>query len=218
MKVFIFIGGPGSGKGTQASIIENKLGYKKISTGDILRVTASADNDLGKKLKLIMSEGKFVPEDIMMSIIEEEIKSCLNSCKGVVFDGFPRTIFQAENLDIILAKYNLEISKVLYFSISSEKLLERVSGRFSCADCLASYHKIFKPTAKNNVCDSCGGSHFVTREDDNSEVMIERLDKFSEMTRPLLPYYESRHLLINIDADRQIEEVSKDIISCVFNE
>lgn len=210
MKIYIFLGGPGSGKGTQASILEKAGLCKKISTGDILRSASEADTDLARELKAIMAQGAFVSDEIVIKIIADEVSDS-QDVKAFLFDGFPRNLAQAKSLDKMLAERQMSVSKVFFFRIDQAKLIERVSSRYTCKKCLEGYNTKFKQPNVPGVCDICGSTEFVYREDDNAESVTERLKKFSELTEPLLLYYKEKGNLIEIDAEQSVKEVSDQI-------
>ena len=213
MRVIVFLGAPGSGKGTQASIIEKELNYKKISTGEILRAEITSNSKLGLELKQIVDSGVLVPDQVVIQIIENQITSNIKSTSGFIFDGYPRTIAQAEALDNMLAKLGLAVSKVLYLDIDQKKLIDRVSKRYSCKDCGENYNKLSKNTKIDGVCDVCGGVNFVAREDDSAQTLLKRLSEYNALTAPLLPYYEEKGLLDKIEADGLIADVTKEVNS-----
>ena len=194
----ILIGPPGAGKGTQAKLLEDSFGMCQLSTGDMLRTAIKNKENLGLEAKALMDAGKLVPDDLMVAMIKEAINK--PSCgKGFILDGFPRTVPQAQALDNMLSAQGKTLKAVIELVVDEPALIERVSGRYTCAKCGAGYHDKFKPTAKAGVCDKCGGTEFTRRPDDNAETMITRLKAFHEQTAPILPHYKAKGLLKQID-------------------
>lgn len=206
----IFLGAPGSGKGTQAEILEKRLGLVKLSTGDMLRAAVAAGSPLGNRVKAIMESGRLVPDDIMIEMIAERI-SRPDCKKGFVLDGFPRTVAQAEALDKMLAAAGRKIDRVIEIRVDDQMVIERISGRFSCAVCGAGYHDKYKLPAKDSVCDACGGKEFTRRKDDDAETVKARMEAYHRQTAPLYPYYEARGLITRVDGTRGIEAVTEEI-------
>jgi adenylate kinase len=208
----ILIGAPGSGKGTQARFLEEKFGMIQLSTGDMLRAAVKYGTPLGLEAKSIMAEGKLVPDVLMVKLIKERI-SKPDCAKGFILDGFPRTVPQAESLDTMLAEAGKRLDFVVELKVNDDALVERVSGRFTCAKCGAGYHDKFKQTKKPGICDACGGKEFIRRADDNAETMKTRLKAFNEQTAPILPYYKDKGLLKSVDGMADMKDVTKSIES-----
>ncbi len=206
----IFFGPPGSGKGTQAERLRDRLGVPHLSTGDMLRAAVAAGTEVGKQAKAIMEAGDLVPDEVVIGIIADRLDEP-DATKGFILDGFPRTIAQAEALDTVLDTKNIAIDRVVELAVEDEALVERISGRFSCAQCGAGYHDTFKPTAKPDVCDSCGSTEFKRRKDDNAETVRDRLANYHSQTAPLLPYYREKGLLSTVDGMADMETVTKEI-------
>lgn len=206
----ILLGPPGAGKGTQAAWIRDRYDIPQLSTGEMLREAVGKGTAVGQEAKAIMEAGKLVSDDIMIRIIAERIDQpdCAN---GFILDGFPRTIPQAEALDRLLAERGLKLDAVVEIKVDNDALVERVSGRFSCAKCGAGYHDTFKPTAKPGVCDVCGSTEFVRRKDDNAETVTSRLVAYEAQTAPLLPFYRAKGLVRTVDGMAPIDEVTKAI-------
>lgn len=203
----ILLGPPGAGKGTQAAWIKTTYGIPQLSTGDMLREAVAKRTEVGREAKSVMEAGKLVSDDIINRIVAERIDQpdCAN---GFILDGFPRTTPQAEALDRMLAERSLALDAVVEIKVDSKALVERVSGRFSCAKCGAGYHDTFKPTKVAGVCDVCGGGEFVRRKDDNAETVRERLAAYEAQTAPLLPYYGAKGLVRTVDGMAAIDEVT----------
>lgn len=206
----ILIGPPGSGKGTQAMRLERTQGIKQLSTGDMLRAAVNSGSELGQHVKDIMDSGQLVPDDVIVKMIEDRIGQ--PDCKhGFLLDGFPRTIAQAEALDRMLEHRGTQLDHVIEIKVDDTMLIERVVGRFTCANCGEGYHDTFKRPKQAGVCDVCGSTHFKRRADDNTEAMKTRLAAFHTQTAPLLPYYHNRGKLETVDGMTSIEEVSRQI-------
>jgi len=201
----IFLGPPGSGKGTQAKMLVDKYGIPQISTGDILREAVKEGTPLGKEAKKYMDEGKLVPDEVVVGIVRERLKEP-DCTKGFILDGFPRTIPQAEALDKTLEEMGKGIDHVLSLEVDKEELVRRLSGRRTCKKCGAMYHIIFDPPKKDGICDRCGGELY-QRDDDKEETIRERLRVYEEQTAPLIEYYRKKGLLRPIDGVGKIEEI-----------
>jgi len=208
----ILLGPPGAGKGTQAQFLEKKYGMIQLSTGDMLRAAVKRGEPLGLEAKKLMDAGKLVPDDLMIRMIEDRIAKpdCGN---GFILDGFPRTVPQAEALDVMLAAHKKNLDAVIELKVDEDALVERVTGRFTCAKCGTGYHSKFKPTKVEGVCDVCGSTEFVCRPDDNPETMKTRLKAFQEQTAPILPYYRAKGLLKSVDGMAPMDQVQKSVQS-----
>ncbi|MDE0056529.1 MAG: adenylate kinase [Defluviicoccus sp.] len=206
----IMLGPPGSGKGTQAIRLQESNGLVQLSTGEMLRQAAASGSETGKLVGSIMAAGNLVPDDIMVSMIERRIDQP-DCAGGFILDGFPRTIAQAEALDGMLARKARRLDAVIEIAVDDGALVERIAGRFSCADCGAGYHRRFRPTAVEGVCDRCGGTEFIERPDDNEETVKTRLAAYHAQTEPLLPYYRGRGILRSVDGMAGIDAVTAEI-------
>lgn len=209
--ILILFGPPGAGKGTQAKFLEQKFNIVQLSTGDMLRAKVKQEDALAEKIKAIFAAGALVPDDIMIAMIEDRIQQpdCSN---GFILDGFPRTVPQAEALDQMFSKLGLSLDAVVQLKVDEEALVERITGRCSCSKCGASYHKKFNPPKVEGVCDLCGGE-IVCRTDDNEETVRARLVTYHESTAPVLPYYQSRNVLKQVDGMGAVDDVTAEIYS-----
>jgi len=205
--VIIFLGPPGSGKGTQAAIISKALSISSLSTSAILNEVIKNGGERAKELQDYMSSGRLVPSSLVNELVATTIVQDEYSA-GCILDGYPRNIDQAEFLDIRFPKLEL---KVVYFDISYEALASRIEGRFACASCGAIYNKFSSNTKVEGVCDVCGSKEFKIREDDKLEVLHKRWEVYIEETKPLLEYYKDKGVLLSIDATLQKEEITSDL-------
>ena len=201
----IFLGPPGAGKGTQAEYITDDYNVVQLSTGDILRENRKQGTDLGKKAQEYMDKGELVPDDIIVDMIREELKKPeLKS--GYLLDGFPRTVPQAEELDKILDDLNQELDVVLVLEVPDDELVKRLTARRVCRNCGKSYHLIFKPPIKDEICDVCGGELY-QRDDDKEETVRNRLKVYKDQTEPLIGYYNDKGIARKINGLGKPDEV-----------
>ncbi len=206
----VLLGPPGAGKGTQAKLLEDGHALIKLSTGDMLRAAVAAGTELGRKAGDIMERGGLVPDDLVIKLIAERMDEGASG-QGYILDGFPRTIAQAEALDRLLAERHKRLDRVIVMEVDDEALVERITGRFACADCGEGYHDIYKPTKVTGVCDRCGGTQFVRRRDDNEEVVRARLKAYHAQTEPLIDYYTRQGKVRTVDGMADIATVQKEI-------
>jgi adenylate kinase len=206
----VLLGPPGSGKGTQAKRIKQTRGIPQLATGDMLRAEIASGNALGKRVKGIMDAGELVPDDIIITLIRGRIvKPDCHS--GFILDGFPRTVPQAEALDRMLAQRDLRLDHVIKFKVNEAVLIDRLTGRFTCQHCGASYHERDHRPKVDGVCDVCSSCEFVCRPDDSPETVKARLDVYRRQTAPLLPYYRKIGILQQVDGMADIDAVAREI-------
>ena len=209
MESIVLFGPPGAGKGTQAQRIMESTGLPQVSTGDMLRAAVSAGTPTGIEAKKYMDAGLLVPDDVIIALIKDRIQEA-DAVNGVMFDGFPRTIPQAEALASIT-----EVSHVIAIEVPDEKIAERICGRFTCAECGAVYHDTFNPTEFEGKCDACGSEDFKRRADDNADTVMSRLNAYHEQTSPLAEWYQSKGIFHIINGDREIDQITEDILSAL---
>ena len=205
----ILLGPPGAGKGTQAARLQAERGMIQLSTGDMLREARASGSPIGEKVKAIMDAGELVSDEIVTALIGERLDSA--QAKGAIFDGYPRTQAQAEALDLLLSERGRKLDYVIELVVDEDALVDRITGRFSCAKCGTGYHDRFKPTKVAGVCDVCGSTEFVRRPDDNEQTVRRRMAEYRAKTAPILPYYESRGLVRRVDGMESVDEVAAQI-------
>ena len=203
----ILLGPPGAGKGTQAQRLVEHHGMLQLSTGDMLRETRKADTELGHKVADIMDSGGLVSDEIVSAMIDAKLAD-MGPETGAIFDGYPRTAAQADQLDDILARHGCKLDHVIELEVNEEALVERITGRFTCANCGAGYHDVFKQPATPGVCDKCGSTEFKRRPDDNEETVRKRMQEYRGKTAPILPGYEQRGIVSRVDGMASIEDVT----------
>jgi adenylate kinase len=206
----ILLGPPGAGKGTQARILMDTQGLVQLSTGDMLRAAVAAGSEVGKQAKAVMEAGKLVSDAIVIGVVSDRLDEP-DTRKGVIFDGFPRTAAQARALDRLLAEKRLRLDAVVSMDVDDDLLVDRVSGRFTCGGCGEGYHDTHKRPANDGVCDSCGGTEFKRRADDNAETVRARLTAYHADTAPLIEYYRGTGKLRTVDGMADIGEVTRSI-------
>ena len=204
----ILLGPPGAGKGTQAQRLMDAYNIVQLSTGDMLRAAVAAGTEVGLRARAVMEAGDLVSDDIVVGIISDRVDE--PDCKnGFILDGFPRTLAQAEALELMLTEKKLRLDAVIEMQVDDGLLIDRVTGRYTCANCGAGYHdKNLKPKV-DGVCDNCGRTAFGGRADDNAETVASRLQAYHEQTAPLLPFYRAKGNLQTVDGMADIDDVTK---------
>lgn len=209
----ILMGGPGAGKGTQAKRLERELGIPQIATGDLFRENFKQDTELGRLAQQYMDRGELVPDEVTVGMVRERLKR--HDCAtGAIFDGFPRTPAQAEALDGLLAERGAKVNVVPYIHVRREILLQRLAGRWTCPICGRGYHTLFNPPKEPGICDLDGGELY-QRADDTEETQRRRIEVYFEQTAPLIDYYRERGLLVEVDGEQSIPEVTADLLAAV---
>ncbi|UCG84514.1 MAG: adenylate kinase [Dehalococcoidia bacterium] len=209
----ILLGAPGAGKGTQAVLIAKRIGLAHIASGDLFRQEQASGSELGNIAKSYMEKGQLVPDDVTVKMILGRI-AAPDCAKGIMLDGFPRTLEQAKALDEAMSKEGKGIDLVLYIKVSNEELIKRLSRRWICRDCQAPYNIVEVPPKVSGKCDKCNGELY-QRADDTEETVRKRLDVYFSQTMPLIEYYSQTGKLTEVDGERSIEEVSEDLIAVI---
>ena len=209
MMNIILLGPPGAGKGTQAARLQADRGMIQLSTGDMLREARASGSPIGEKVKAIMDAGELVSDAIVTALIGERLDAAAG--QGAIFDGFPRTQAQAEALDLLLAERGRKLDHVIELALDENALVERITGRFTCARCGTGYHDTFRPTQVAGVCDVCGSTEFKRRPDDNEQTVRTRMAEYRAKTEPILPYYDRRGLVRRVDGMASVDEVARQI-------
>ena len=206
MSSIVLFGPPGAGKGTQASRITQTTGLPQVSTGDMLRAAVKNGTKTGLEAKKYMDAGKLVPDSIIIDLIKDRVQES-DAANGLMFDGFPRTIPQAEALSKIT-----EVTCVIAINVPDERIVERICGRYSCGTCGIVFHDTFNPTKQDGICDECGSTDMKRRADDNEDTVLQRLSAYHEQTSPLADWYDDLGILRNVNGDKAINEITKDIL------
>ncbi len=214
----VFLGAPGSGKGSQAKFVIERHGIDHISTGDLLRKAVSEGSDIGKQVSDIMGQGNLVPDEIVLQLISDYLDQS-DLSKGFLFDGFPRSQNQAEQLQVILSEREIPMSFVLHLEIESEAVIKRLSGRRNCTNCGRIYNVYFDPPRTEGQCNDCGekGS-LMQRADDNEQSIKHRLSVYESETAPLLTYYKDSNLLRTVDASGSFTEIADAVEQVIQSE
>ena len=205
----ILLGPPGAGKGTQAQRLVEDRGMTQLSTGDMLRAAVKAGTPVGVEAKAIMDAGGLVSDSVVSALIGERLDAGTGA--GAIFDGYPRTAAQAESLDGLLSERGQQLDHVIELAVDEDALVERIVGRFTCANCGAGYHDTFKQPKVAGVCDACGSTEFKRRPDDNEETVRTRMAEYRAKTAPIIPIYEARGLVHRVDGMADIDAVTRAI-------
>lgn len=208
----ILLGPPGAGKGTQAGLLVEHHGMQQLSTGDMLRETRKADTELGRRVADVMDAGGLVSDEIVSAMIDAKL-SDMGDEVGAIFDGYPRTQAQAHSLDDILQKHDRKLDHVIELAVDEDALVDRITGRFTCANCGEGYHDRHKQPETEGTCDKCGSTEFKRRADDNEETVRKRMEEYRAKTAPILPIYEARGIVTRVDGMADIDAVTTAIES-----
>ncbi|MCB2077584.1 MAG: adenylate kinase [Novosphingobium sp.] len=203
----ILLGPPGAGKGTQAQRLVERQGMRQLSTGDMLRAAVKAGTPVGLQAKAVMERGELVSDEIVSALIGEELDA-MGPDTGAIFDGYPRTAAQADSLDAILSERGRKLEHVIELDVDEDALVERITGRFTCASCGKGYHDKFEQPKAAGTCDKCGGTEFKRRPDDNEETVRTRLAEYRAKTAPILPIYEKRGIVSRVNGMADIDDVT----------
>mgnify|MGYP006269061695 FL=1 len=203
----ILLGPPGAGKGTQAQRLVERHGMRQLSTGDMLRAAVKAATPVGLQAKAVMERGELVSDEIVSALIGEELDA-MGPGTGAIFDGYPRTEAQAHSLDAILAQRGRTLDHVIELAVDEDALVERITGRFTCANCGKGYHDTFERPKVDGVCDKCGSTEFKRRPDDNEETVRTRMAEYRAKTAPILPIYEARGIVSRVDGMADMDQVT----------
>ncbi len=208
----ILLGPPGAGKGTQAQRLVERHGMRQLSTGDMLRAAVKAETPVGLQAKAVMERGELVSDAIVSALIGEQL-TAMGPDTGAIFDGYPRTAPQVAQLDAILADHGRKLDHVIELDVDEDALVERITGRFTCAECGEGYHDRFKQPHVAETCDRCGSHEFKRRPDDNEQTVRTRMAEYRAKTAPILPLYEERGIVARVDGMADIDQVTQAIES-----
>ena len=206
----ILLGPPGAGKGTQAQRLVERHGMRQLSTGDMLRAAVKAGTPVGLQAKAVMERGELVSDEIVSALIGEELDA-MGHGAGAIFDGYPRTAAQADSLDQILSQRGRTLDHVIELDVNEDALVERITGRYTCAACGKGYHDKFEQPSVEGTCDMCGGHEFKRRPDDNEETVRTRMAEYRAKTAPILPIYEARGIVSRVDGMAEMDAVTQAI-------
>lgn len=212
----VLLGAPGSGKGTQAVTISDRLGVAHIASGNLFREAVTRGDEMGRQVKNYMEKGLLVPDEITIRMILERIANA-DCAKGFILDGFPRTLDQAKALDTALKERGEAIDKVLYIRVATDELVRRLSGRYICRNCQTPYHEVSSPPKGAGICDLCGGELY-QRPDDSPETVRKRIEVYFAETSPLIDYYRKASKLVEIEGEGEIEEIGEKLVDAITND
>ena len=209
----VLFGAPGSGKGTQASILSEKLSLPIIATGNILReIVTQKSHPMYETIDSIISKGNLLPATLLKDLLDEKIGECCKKGIGFILDGYPRNLEQIKHLDEVIARYTAPITHAIQIEVLDDVIIDRIVGRFSCAKCYEVYHNKHRPLVKKGVCDKCGATNFSYRDDDKEEVIRKRLRIYHEETKPVIQQYDDLKLLHTVDGNLPMRQVTNSII------
>jgi adenylate kinase len=211
----VLMGGPGAGKGTQAKRLQNALGIPQVATGDLFREHLQQETELGLLARKYMDAGELVPDEVTIGMVRHWL-NYRDAASGAIFDGFPRTCPQAEALNALLDEEGEQVDVVLYIHVDREVLLQRLAGRWTCPVCGRVYHSLFNPPSEPGICD-VDGAKLVQRDDDTEETQRRRIEVYFEQTAPVLDFYRERGLMVEINGEQSIGEVTADLIAAIEN-
>lgn len=210
--LIVFLGAPGAGKGTQAKAFARKRNLTHLATGDMLRAEVASGTKLGLAARAFMDRGDLVPDDVMIGMIKGRLKD--PGSGGMVLDGFPRTVAQAQALDQALASAEASVDRAIYFEVSEDELVRRLAGRATCPDCQRAYHDTFQPPHSADECDDCG-TKLIRREDDRPDAVRNRLEVYGRQTTPVLDHYRDAGKLVQVDGEQSVDAVQEDLAAAV---
>lgn len=211
----VLFGAQGSGKGTQARLLQDHLGIPQVATGDLFRYNLKNETELGQLAKQYMDKGELVPDEVTNQMVRKRLSQD-DAQGGAILDGYPRNLAQAEALEAMLHEdYDEDVTSAIFIDVSEEELMRRLTGRRVCRDCQATYHVVFKPPKEAGVCDRCGGELYQRDDDKDEEAIRRRLEIYMEETQPVIDYYRAHDLLTEVDGEQDIVEVSKSILNVI---
>ncbi|MDQ7030219.1 MAG: adenylate kinase [Ardenticatenia bacterium] len=215
-RYIILFGAQGSGKGTQARLLQDHFGIPQVATGDLFRYNLKEETELGRLAKAYMERGELVPDEVTNAMVQDRL-SRTDAQGGAILDGYPRNLNQARALDDMLAEWGARVTQAIYIEVSEAELLRRLTGRRVCRECQATYHVVFNPPREEGVCDRCGGPLY-QRDDDKDEVAIRRrLEIYMQETLPVIEYYRRRGVLTTIDGEAPIDDVNRAIVAAIVD-
>jgi adenylate kinase len=209
----VLLGAPGAGKGTQAKVLSERLNLPHVASGDIFRANLANDTRLGQQARPYVESGQLVPDELTTAMVMDRLEQP-DCAKGALLDGFPRTVAQARSLDGELASRGLKLDRVVYIRVPTLELMRRLTGRWICRQCQTPYHEVTAPPTVQGVCDVCGGELY-QRTDDKPETVQKRLDVFLEQTAPLVDYYQNAGILVEVDGQKGIEDVTRAVLAAL---